>query len=98
MGVSVIIVCMQIETGPTEDVVKRLRRIEGQIGGIIRMLEEQRDCAEIVTQLAAAGRALDRTGFKLLSAGMRQCMTASAAGEAEPMSPEQMEKLFLSLA
>lgn len=89
---------MQIEAGATDEVVKRLRRIEGQIGGIIKMLEEQRDCVEVVTQLAAASRALDRTGFKLLSAGMRQCLTASAAGEAEPMSAEQMEKLFLSLA
>ena len=89
---------MVIEPGATDDVVKRLRRIEGQIGGIIRMLEEQRDCADVVTQLAAASRALDRTGFKLLSAGMRQCMTSAAAGEVEPMSPEQMEKLFLTLA
>ena len=89
---------MIIESDATEDVVKRLRRIEGQLGGIIRMLEEQRDCAEVVTQLAAASRALDRTGFKLLSAGMRQCMSAAAAGEVEPMSAEQMERLFLTLA
>jgi DNA-binding FrmR family transcriptional regulator len=89
---------MEIEAGPTEDVIKRLRRIEGQIGGIIRMLEDKRDCADVVTQLAAASRALDRAGFKLLSAGMRQCLTASAAGEAEPMSAEQMERLFLTLA
>ena len=89
---------MEIEAGPTEDVIKRMRRIEGQIGGIIRMLEDKRDCADVVTQLAAASRALDRAGFKLLSAGMRQCLTASAAGEAEPMSAEQMERLFLTLA
>lgn len=89
---------MEIESGATEDVVKRLRRIEGQIGGIIKMLEDRRDCADVVTQLAAASRALDRAGFKVLSAGMRQCMSASAAGEVEPMSAEQMEKLFLTLA
>ncbi|MBE7189982.1 metal-sensitive transcriptional regulator, partial [Jatrophihabitans endophyticus] len=73
---------MKLEAGPTDDVIKRLRRIEGQIGGIIRMLEDGRDCVEIVTQLSAANRALDRTGFRLLSAGMRQCVTAAAAGEA----------------
>ena len=89
---------MELEADATEDVVKRLRRIEGQIGGIIRMLEEGRDCADIVTQMAAASKALDRAGFKLLATGMRQCMTAAADGETEPMSPEQMEKLFLSLA
>jgi DNA-binding FrmR family transcriptional regulator len=89
---------MEIEAGATEDVVKRLRRIEGQIGGIIRMLEDHRDCVDVITQLAAASRALDRAGFKLLSAGMRQCLSASAAGKAEPMSAEQMEKLFITLA
>lgn len=89
---------MQFETDASEDVIKRLRRIEGQIGGIVKMLEDHRDCADVVTQLAAASRALDRAGFKLLSAGMRQCLSASAAGENEPMSPEQMEKLFLTLA
>ncbi len=89
---------MQLEAEASADVVKRLRRIEGQIGGIVRMLEDGRECADIVTQLAAASRALDRAGFKLLATGMRQCLTATAAGEAEPMTPEQLEKLFLSLA
>lgn len=89
---------MEIEAGATEEIVKRLRRIEGQVGGIIRMLEGRRDCADVVTQLAAASRALDRTGFRLLSAGMRQCLSASAAGKVQPMSAEKLEKLFLSLA
>jgi DNA-binding FrmR family transcriptional regulator len=89
---------MELEAAASEDVVKRLRRIEGQIGGIIRMLEDGRDCADIVTQMAAASKALDRAGFKLLASGMRQCMQAPAKGEAEPMSPDLMEKLFLSLA
>jgi len=89
---------MELESGATEDIVKRLRRVEGQVGGIIRMLEGGRDCADIVTQMAAASRALDRAGFKLLATGMRQCMTAAADGKPEPMSPAEMEKLFLSLA
>jgi len=61
------------------------------------MLEEQRHCAEIVTQLAAASRALDRAGFSLLASGMRQCLTATAEGRAEPTSAAEMDKLFLSL-
>jgi DNA-binding FrmR family transcriptional regulator len=89
---------MKLEEDASEEVVKRLRRVEGQIGGIIRMLEDRRDCTEIVTQMAAASRALDRAGFKLLATGMRQCMSASASGQVEPISAEQMEKLFLSLA
>jgi DNA-binding FrmR family transcriptional regulator len=89
---------MKLETAATDEVIRRLRRVEGQIGGIIRMLDEQRDCAEVVTQLAAASRALDRAGFRLLASGMRQCVTAAESGEPEPMTTEQMEKLFLSLA
>jgi DNA-binding FrmR family transcriptional regulator len=89
---------MKLEVDASEEVVTRLRRVEGQIGGIIRMLEDRRDCTEIVTQMAAASRALDRAGFKLLATGMRQCMSASASGQVEPISAEQMEKLFLSLA
>jgi DNA-binding FrmR family transcriptional regulator len=89
---------MQLEESATEDVIKRLRRVEGQVGGIIRMLEGGRDCADIVTQMAAASRALDRAGFKLLATGLRQCMAATAAGEPEPMTADELEKLFLSLA
>jgi DNA-binding FrmR family transcriptional regulator len=88
---------MRLDPAASADVTTRLRRVEGQVGGIIRMLDEGRDCTEIVTQLAAARRALDRAGFKLLSSGMRQCLVPADAN-GEPLSPEQMEKLFLSLA
>ena len=91
-------VAMQLNASAADDVVKRLRRIEGQIGGIVRMLQDGRDCADVVTQMAAVSRAMDRAGFKLLASGMRQCMTAAAEGEPEPMSPAELEKLFLSLA
>jgi DNA-binding FrmR family transcriptional regulator len=89
---------MRLDDTASGDVARRLRRVEGQLGGIVRMLEQGRDCVDIVTQLAAASRALDRAGFRLLSSGMRQCLTAEADGNPEPMSAEQMEKLFLSLA
>ena len=89
---------MRLDDTASDEVARRLRRIEGQIGGIVRMLEQGRDCTDIVTQLAAASRALDRAGFRLLSSGMRQCMVAAANGEDEPLSAAQLEKLFLSLA
>ncbi|HET6877889.1 MAG TPA: metal-sensitive transcriptional regulator [Jatrophihabitans sp.] len=89
---------MQVEAAATEELVKRLRRVEGQIGGIIRMLEEGRDCTDIVTQVAAASKALDRAGFKLLATGMRQCLTAPSGDGSRPMTPDEMEKLFLTLA
>ena len=89
---------MKLEEDASVAVVKRLRRVEGQLGGIIRMIEDRRDCAEVITQLAAANRALDRAGFALLAAGMRQCMSATADGEPEPMTATELVKLFLSLA
>ena len=79
------------------EVLDRLRRVQGQVGGVIRMIEEGRDCADVVTQLAAASRALDRAGFKIVASGMRQCMTA-ADEDTPPMSEAELEKLFLALA
>ena len=89
---------MQVETTAVDDVVKRLRRAEGQIRGVIAMLEEGRDCADVVTQLAAVSRALDRAGFKIIASGLQQCMAAKSAGQDQTANLEQMEKLFLSLA
>jgi DNA-binding FrmR family transcriptional regulator len=88
---------MQVDEAATGDVIKRLRRAEGQIRGVIGMLEEGRDCAEVVMQLAAVSRALDRAGFKIIASGLQQCMTAGE-GEDQSANLERMEKLFLSLA
>ncbi|WBB53614.1 metal-sensitive transcriptional regulator [Verrucosispora sp. WMMD573] len=88
---------MQVDEDAVGDVVKRLRRAEGQIRGVIGMLEDGRDCAEVVTQLAAVSRALDRAGFKIIASGLEQCVSG-AAGEDRKANLEQMEKLFLSLA
>lgn len=88
---------MQIEQSAVADVVKRLRRAEGQIRGVINMLEEGRDCAEVVTQLAAVSRALDRAGFKIVATGLQQCI-AEAGETGADVDTAQLEKLFLSLA
>ena len=77
-------------------VVNRLRRAQGQIGGILRMIEEGRDCRDVVTQLSAVNRALDRAGFAVVSSGLKQCLTES--GDLESADVKAMEKLFLSLA
>lgn len=88
---------MQLEEQAAKDVVHRLRRARGQLDGIISMIEEGRSCRDVVTQLAAASRALDRAGFKLVASGLKQCMLGD--GEGEPgMTTEELEKLFLSLA
>ena len=77
----------------TGDVVRRLRRAEGQVAGVIRMLEEGRDCRDVVVQLAAASRALDKAGFAIVATGLRRCL---ASGDGVDVA--ELERLFLSLA
>ena len=86
---------MELNPVEVEAVVKRLKRAQGQIGGIIKMIEDGRECQDIVTQMAAVSKALDRAGFATISLGLRQCM---ADPEHNPMDVAAMEKLFLSLA
>jgi DNA-binding FrmR family transcriptional regulator len=86
---------MTVDEEATGAVLNRLRRAQGQLAGVIAMIEAGRDCSDVVTQLAAVSRALDRAGFKIVASGMRQCL---ADGEEAPMSQEQLEKLFLALA
>ena len=86
---------MQVDENAAGQVLNRLRRAHGQLAGVIAMIENGRDCADVVTQLAAVSRALDRAGFKIVASGMRQCLTGDSDS---PMTEEQMEKLFLSLA
>ncbi|MET8534380.1 metal-sensitive transcriptional regulator [Streptomyces sp. NPDC005065] len=82
-----------------KSVLNRLRRAQGQLAAIIRMIEEGRDCEDVITQLAAVSRALDRAGFAIIATGLQHCM---ADDSAEPAARNQMrarlEKLFLSLA
>ena len=88
---------MQLEnTQVVGDVIKRLRRAEGQLAGVIRMLEAGRDCEDVVTQLAAVSRALDKAGFAIIATGLEQCITAGEDGDA--LDRARLEKLFLSLA
>jgi CsoR family transcriptional regulator, copper-sensing transcriptional repressor len=81
------------------DVVLRLRKIEGQIRGLQRMIEEQKDCGEIVNQLAAARQALDKVGFLILTHRLEECMQKRIdhGADAEAAMNEAM-KLFLTLA
>ena len=89
---------MQIEEACRQDVLVRLRRVRGQIDGIIAMIEDGRDCVDVVTQMSAASSALDRAGLKVVADGMQQCAAASQRGEEPPIDAKRLEKLFLSLA
>lgn len=86
---------MEIDPAISRDVLVRLKRARGQLDGVINMIEGDRSCGEIVTQLAAVSKALDRAGFKVVATGLKQCWED---GDKAPMTPEELEKLFLSLA
>ncbi|MGO4443734.1 metal-sensitive transcriptional regulator [Mycobacterium sp. 2YAF39] len=79
-------------------VLNRLRRAQGQLAGVISMIEQGRDCKDVVTQLAAVSRALDRAGFKIVATGLRECITGQGNEGARPMTEAELEKLFLALA
>jgi len=90
---------MELDPEQMAAVVRRLKRAQGQIGGIVRMIEEGRQCQDIVTQLAAVSKALDRAGFAVIALGLRQCLTDPPVdGDGDAMDVGQLEKLFLSLA
>ncbi|GAS96947.1 transposase [Mycolicibacterium canariasense] len=79
-------------------VLNRLRRAQGQLAGVISMIEQGRDCKDVVTQLAAVSRALDRAGFKIVATGLRECIAGETADGSDPMTEAELEKLFLALA
>ncbi len=80
------------------DLSLRLRRIEGQIRGIQAMIEENRDCKDVVTQIAAASKALDQVGFKMLASGLSSCLEDPKKSAKQGYSVAEVEKLFLKLA
>ncbi len=88
---------MEIEQESVTKIVNRLRRAEGQLAGVIRMLEAGRDCKDVVTQLAGVSKALDKAGFTIIATGLRQCISNPDTADAE-LGTAQLEKLFLSLA
>ncbi len=83
----------------SNDVQVRLKKIEGQIRGLQRMIEQGKNCSEIIYQLCAARKALDKVGFVILTHRMRECVEQSKEGGAESeRSMEEAMKLFLTLA
>lgn len=72
---------MQDTKTDTEAILTRLRRIEGQIRGIHKMLEEDRVCEDIVTQLMAARSGLDQAGLLIIDRHIEQCLTSGLSSE-----------------
>jgi DNA-binding FrmR family transcriptional regulator len=79
-----------------ETITKRVKRAHGQMGAIVRMLEEGRSCEEIVTQMAAVAKAVNTAAFTLISANLKECLTDPESDTDEIVI--RLQKLFLSLA
>ena len=85
---------MQLEATELKAARDRLMRAQGQIMGIVKMIDEGRDCTELLTQLSAASTALTRAGFSIIATGMAHCGN-DPEGTA---NREKLEKAFMSLA
>lgn len=87
---------MELDPADKTSVINRIKHARGQLDGVLRMLETGRDCEDVVTQLAAVSRALDRAGFAIVATGLQQCL--AAGDDMDIVDVKKMEKLFLSLA
>ena len=85
---------MESDAVTQRKVVNRLKRARGQLDGVIQMVEDGRGCRDVVTQLAAVSKALDRAGFVVISTAMKECLL----DEEGNLTVEELEKLFLSLS
>ncbi|MEF3322975.1 metal-sensitive transcriptional regulator [Gulosibacter sp. GYB002] len=86
---------VQPQEAARRKVVNRLRRAQGQLAAVTAAVERGESCRDVVTQLAAVSKAIDRAGYVIIANSMRECVAGQ--GEIE-LTAEELEKLFLSLA
>nr|WP_255560122.1 metal-sensitive transcriptional regulator [Salinibacterium sp. M195] len=81
-------------------VMNRLKRAEGQLRALTESIGPDSNCKDVVTQLAAVSKALDRAGFMIIANALQSCAVDDADGQGshDGMSSEDIEKLFLTLA
>jgi DNA-binding FrmR family transcriptional regulator len=89
---------MDLPDETVADLIRRLRRVEGQVRGIQQMLTDGRDCRDVVTQLSAANKALEQAGFVLVAAGLTWCLEDPERSAAEGYELAEVQKLFTKLA
>ncbi|HET9419850.1 MAG TPA: metal-sensing transcriptional repressor [Nocardioides sp.] len=77
-------------------VVNRLKRAQGQLSGVLRMIDEGRDVEQVVHQLKAVSSAIDRAGFAILVVQLKEAVEGN--GEDPEAHVARLERLFLSLA
>lgn len=77
-----------------EALIKRLHRIEGQVRGIERMVEDDRYCIEVITQIAAVNTALESVAFKILDEHVKHCVAGALASGDEEAAAEKSRELL----
>jgi DNA-binding FrmR family transcriptional regulator len=78
------------------DLINRFRRVQGQIGGLVNMIEEERDCTDIVHQIAATKKALERAGILLLTSALTECIADNK--KTSEVRRVELQKAFMSLS
>ncbi|MDH2415987.1 metal-sensitive transcriptional regulator [Nocardioides sp. CER19] len=86
---------MRLEPDETKAIITRLKRANGHLAAVIRMLEDGTECEDALTQLAAVNKAISRGGYALVATGLERCLTE---GGPDSVDTKKMEKLFLALA
>ncbi len=89
---------IEFDASTIADVQRRLRKVEGQVRGVQQMVADGRDCREVVTQIAAANKALAQVGFLLVSAGLTWCVEDPKRSAAAGYDIADVQKMFLKLA
>lgn len=89
---------MEIHEEVVEDLRRRLHRIVGQVGAIERMLDDRRECRDVVTQVSAAAKALEQVGFRLVAAGLTYCVEHPQESAAAGYPLEEVQRMFMKLA
>lgn len=79
-----------------EAIIKRIKRAQGQLGAVARMLEEGRNCEDVITQMSAVSKAVNTAAFTLISASLKECLVEGKSNNEEVTA--QLQKLFLTLA
>ena len=82
-----------VSTG-TEEITNRLKRVEGQVRGLQRMVDERRDCESILTQLMAARAALDRVGLMIAENFVQECFIEDDPALARQRAGRALQMVF----
>ena len=89
---------MELPDETVKDLMNRLRRVEGQVRALQNMVEERRDCRDVVTQLTAATQALERAGFVMIAAGLTWCLEDPERSAAAGYELSDVQRMFTKLA